>query len=107
MDPVQAQLDAYNARDLEAFVACYAPDVVMEDGQGQVMLRGHEAMRGVYGRLFSGSPELNCRLVSRIRVGPYVLDEERVTGFGGPGEVHAVAVYRVEDDLIVHVRMLR
>ncbi len=26
MDPVQEQLDAYNARDLERFLACYAPD---------------------------------------------------------------------------------
>ena len=25
----QRQLDAYNARDLDAFVACYHPDVVV------------------------------------------------------------------------------
>ena len=28
MDPVQAQVDAYNARDIDAFVAPYAEDVV-------------------------------------------------------------------------------
>ena len=108
MDPVQAQLDAYNARDVERFVACYSPDVVMEDGAGQVLLRGHDAMRGMYAQLFARSPELHCELQSRIRVGAYVIDEERVTGFGAAaaGGLHAVAIYRVEGELITHVRML-
>jgi ketosteroid isomerase-like protein len=34
MDPVQEQLDAYNARDLERFLACYHPDAVVEDSAG-------------------------------------------------------------------------
>src|SRR3954468_21028853 len=29
--PVRAQVDAYNARDIEAFVAAYADDVVITD----------------------------------------------------------------------------
>jgi hypothetical protein len=42
-------------------------------------------------------------------VGPYVVDEEAITGFqlaGFPTEVHAVAVYRVESGRIVHLRGL-
>jgi hypothetical protein len=31
IDPVQAQVDAYNARDIDAFVASYAPEVVITD----------------------------------------------------------------------------
>ena len=30
-DVVEAQLDAYNARDLERFLDCYAPDAAIED----------------------------------------------------------------------------
>ena len=29
MDPVQAQVDAYNARDIDAFVAAYAAGVLI------------------------------------------------------------------------------
>src|SRR5205085_2086327 len=44
MDPVQQQLDAYNARDLEGFVACYAADAVVEDASGQALMSGDEAL---------------------------------------------------------------
>ena len=106
MDPVQEQLEAYNARDLERFIACYTPDVVIEDGAGNLMMQGHDAMRERYGPMFAQNPDLHCRIVSRIRIGDYVVDEERITG-RGPGEVHAVAIYRLADDLIAHVRFLR
>ena len=109
MDPVEQQYAAYNARDLERFVACYAPDVRIEDGAGNVLLEGHDAMRGLYGKLFARSPDLHARSVYRTRVGAYVLDEEIATGLSledHPAEVHCVAVYRVAGDRIVHVRLL-
>ena len=108
-DVVEAQLDAYNARDLERFLDCYAPDAAIEDGTGQVMMRGREAMRIFYGQVFAQSPDLHCEIRQRIRVGQYVVDEEAITGLhfaGFPTEVHGVAVYRVEGDRIAHVRLL-
>lgn len=106
MDPVQAQLEAYNARDVERFVACYHPDVVIEDGAGNLLMRGHDAMRERYGPMFARYTELHCNIVNRIRINDYVVDEERITG-RSPGVESAVAIYRVVDDLIVHVRFLR
>jgi hypothetical protein len=106
MDPVQAQLDAYNARDLERFIACYTPDVRIEDGAGNLMMQGHAAMRERYGPMFAQYPQLHCRLASRIRIGDYVVDEERITG-RAPEEQHAVAIYRLAGDLIAHVRFLK
>ncbi|HWI53986.1 MAG TPA: nuclear transport factor 2 family protein [Symbiobacteriaceae bacterium] len=106
MDPVQEQLEAYNARDLERFLACYAQDVVIEDGAGNLLMKGHEEMRKRYGPMFAEHPDLHCRIANRIRINDYVVDEERITG-RGPAEVHAVAIYRVAGDLITHVRFLR
>jgi hypothetical protein len=109
MDPVQAQLEAYNARDLERFLACYTPDVVIEDGAGAVLMRGHAQMRGFYGPLFAQSPSLHCEVVQRIRLGGYVVDEEQVTGVvldGFPETVHAAAVYTLDGDRITRARML-
>jgi hypothetical protein len=113
-DAPQAQLDAYNARDLEAFMRCYTGDCVAEDGTGQVMFRGAEAMRERYARLFQDSPNLHCRLVSRVRMGQYVFDEEEITGRvspdGAPPLRRAMVVYRLQQSgggLIEHVRFYR
>jgi len=65
------------------------------------------AMDESYKKMFEASPELHCHLANRIEIGNYVLDEERVTGRNGnPEEGHVVAVYRVENEEIVHVRFL-
>ena len=104
---VSAQVDAYNARDLDRFLDCYSPDAVIEDASGQVLMRGRDSMRGVYEQLFAQSPKLHCEIRQRIHVGRYVIDEEAITGFhcaGYPTEVHAAAVYRVEGVRIVYVR---
>lgn len=109
MDPVADQLEAYNNRDIERFLSCYHPDVKIEDGEGNPLMQGHEEMRAQYSPLFDSSPDLHARLVSRISVGDYVIDEEDVSGRkveGFPERIHAVAIYRVEADKITHVRFL-
>lgn len=106
--PVRNQLTAYNNRDIDAFIACYAEDSVVEDGVGNVTMQGTKAMYESYARMFESSPDLHCHLASRTIVGNYILDEERVTGRAGRGgQSHVVAVYRVENGLIQHVRFLR
>jgi len=107
VDPVEEQLLAYNARDLERFVAAYATDVVIEDGENKILISGHGQMRESYGALFTTYPELHCEIISRIKAGKYVVDEEEITGRGSPTPMHAVVIYRVEEDKIAHVRVLR
>jgi hypothetical protein len=110
MDLVHEQLDAYNGRDLERFLACYASDTVIEDGDGACLMEGIDALRSRHGALFAQSPELHAEVVARMRVGDYVVDEEHVSGAdlpGRPAEFKLVAIYRVRDGRIAHVRMLR
>ena len=109
MDAVRRQLEAFNNRDLQGFLAAYAPDATIEDGAGNVLMRGHDGMRALYGPLFAQSPDLRAEVTNRIAVGEYVIDEERTTGFvfpGYPTELHAAIVYRLADDRIAQVRML-
>jgi hypothetical protein len=107
VDAVQRQLEAYNARDVDAFVECYAQEVVFEDADGELQTSGRDEMRKRYGELFEASPNLHAEIAARIRVGSYVVDEEHVTGFRG-GDIHAVAIYRLDDrGLIDRVRFLR
>ena len=106
IDPVQAQLDAYNARDVDGFIACYATDCIFEDGARQRLMATHNEMRARYTALFAASPELHCELVRRTLIGAYVIDEERITG-RVPEMKRAVVIYHVENGLIHHVRFLR
>jgi hypothetical protein len=107
-DPVARQVDAYNDRDIDAFLSCYAPDTVIEDAAGKVVMRGHDAMRTAYAEFFAASPNLHAEIATRIRIGDYVIDEERITGGRDPAdEGRAVAIYHLAAGLIDHVRLIR
>ena len=104
---VERQVRAYNAHDLDEFIACYAETVVVEDADGGVLLNGREAMREQYGRVFDAAPHLQADIVSRMRVGSYIVDEEHVRG-RPDGDLHAIAIYRLDArGLIDRVRFLR
>ncbi|HEU5211573.1 MAG TPA: nuclear transport factor 2 family protein [Gaiellaceae bacterium] len=107
-EPVERQVDAYNRRDIDAFLACYSPDTVVEDATGTVVMRGRDAMRAAYTELFQASPTLRAEIPTRIRVGEYVIDEERITGRRDSAEeVRVVAIYHVKDGVIDHVQLFR
>ena len=105
-DPVEAHVEAYNARDLDGFVACYAADCVIEDARGTVLARGRDELRARFDAVFRASPSLHCEIVHRIRVGEYVVDEERITGRVG-GDQHGVVISHVAGDVIDHQRFVR
>ena len=104
----QAQLDAYNARDIDSFAAVYAEDVQLIDlVTGTVFCDGRQSLIDRYGPMFAEHPELHCELVSRIIAPPFVLDEERVAGLRPNGTVHAVATYEVRAGMITRAWFLR
>jgi hypothetical protein len=104
-DAIEAQLAAYNAQDLDAFCACYHDDVRVEDEHGVVLSTGIATFRQKYAAVFARYPANRAAVVQRMRIGAWVIDEEQVTGRGGPA-LHAVAIYRVRDGRIASVRFL-
>jgi hypothetical protein len=108
-DLVDRQLAAAQARDLEAFLTCYAKNVRIRQFDGSVAAEGTEGLRAFYGPGLRDSPQLNLRILNRIAIGDYVIDEEDVTGLnaaGWPPAVHSAVVYQVRDGLIQDVIML-
>ena len=96
---VQRQLNAYNARDLEAFLEPYADDVELYDyNTGKLIGKGKDQMRKDYA-FFKQVPELHCEIKARIVQGNIIIDKETVTGFGGPA-LQATAIYHIEADKI-------
>ncbi len=98
--PVQRQLEAYNAHDLERFVAEYAEDVrVYRMPAAEPALSGKAAISEHYASNRFNNPVLHAQVVNRIVSGNKVVDHERITGLG-PQVVEAIAVYEVAGDVI-------
>jgi 4-oxalocrotonate tautomerase len=98
---VDAQLRAYNARDIDAFMATFAAECVVFDlDTNSERHRGIEAVRARYAEQFRTSPDQKSLVVSRTVVGEYVSDLELITGTRGPdgtplAPYTLLAVYRV------------
>ncbi len=102
-DVVQRQLNAYNARDIEAFLATYHPDARLYGFPDTLQSQGHEAMRRTYQGMFTELPDLHARVPRRIVVGNYVIDEEIVSGLPDGQVFQATAIYEVSDGRISRV----
>ncbi|KQQ58300.1 steroid delta-isomerase [Rhizobium sp. Leaf311] len=99
--PVHMQLEAYNARDMDAFMIWWAsdcqyhvfPDQLVANGAGEIRERHVERFK---------EPNLHGRLLSRIVSGNTVVDHETVTRTfpEGPGEVDVICIYEVVEGKI-------
>lgn len=98
---VQRQLDAYNARNLDAWLSTYAPEAKQFELGGALLAAGHAQIRARAEARFQ-EPHLHAQLIRRETFGNVVIDHEDVTRTfaEGPGRVELVCVYVVENGLI-------
>ena len=102
---VQRNLEAYNARDIDAFMSDYADDIKLYAYPNTLQTEGKEAMRKSYKDWFERTPDLRAFIKKRIVIGNKVIDEEQVTANGKIFE--AVAIYEVENDKIIKVTFIQ
>jgi len=102
LEVVQAQLDAYNAKDIEALLATYSPNAEQYATGGELLAHGHAQMRPRFLARFA-EPNLHARLLSRQVVGNMVADLELIErNFPeGVGSIEMLCVYEVVDGLIL------
>jgi imidazolonepropionase-like amidohydrolase len=102
---VQRQVEAYNAHDVERFVATYAEDAEIFDSPGAAAprLSGRESIRADYSALFRDFPDSHCTVVNRVLEGPYVFDQELCTFAQTAAPLRATSIYLVEGALIKRV----
>ncbi|MEI7931700.1 MAG: nuclear transport factor 2 family protein [Alphaproteobacteria bacterium] len=100
----QAQLDAYNAQDLDAYCGFYTDDVVIADVGGAVSTQGNAALRERYAGAFSKFPKNRADLKNRIVLGNTVIDHEYVDrGDGVTPPFEVAAIYTFRGDKIARV----
>jgi hypothetical protein len=104
LDTVQAQLDAFNAHDLDAFVATYAADAVIT-GVAPEPVVGAAAIREFYEPRLQ-NPELSCVIETSVLFGSrWVVAQEQVINAGVATET--IATFDVVDGLIARASMLK
>ena len=103
----QRQLNAYNARNIEAFLEPYSEEVKIYNFPDELIYDGKTAIRERYGTIFKRTPELHCELVNRIVFGNTVIDQEKVTGFPNGMLIKAVAIYKIKKGKIAEVYFVR
>jgi len=103
----QAQLDAYNNRDIDAFMEPYSDDVKIFQFPETLLYEGKEKMRDNYARYFGMTPDLHCHLVNRMVMGNTVIDQEEVTRVHGEEPTKAIAIYKIRDEKIAEVYFIK
>lgn len=106
-DIAQAQLDAYNAQDLDAHCAYFTDDIVVSGLNGDVARTGIEAYRAFYARTFADFPGNKAQLLNRIVVGANVIDHEHVDRGNGDPTFEVAAIYTFKGDKIARVDFAR
>ncbi|WP_246205941.1 nuclear transport factor 2 family protein, partial [Fulvivirga aurantia] len=93
----QQQLDAYNARDIEAFLIPYSDSVKIYNFPGELSMQGKDAMRTTYSGMFERLPDLHCTIVNRMVNGNVVIDHESVVFRENMPAVEVFALYKISN----------
>lgn len=106
---VQAQLEAYNDLDIDAFISVFAEDAKLYTFDEETpRVEGAEALRKIYGQLFKESPQLHSEILNRTIIGNKVIDYEKITGRKGDDKpLFLVMIYEVENGKIVKATSIR
>ncbi len=98
---VQRQLDAFNARDVEALLATYAEDAQMFEHPAKLLASGAAAFRERFTARFQ-EPNLHATLLNRMVMGNMVVDHEEVRRMfpEGPGKISLIMIYEVQNGRI-------
>tara|TARA_R110002049_G_scaffold5362_1_gene37357 strand:+ start:8280 stop:9968 length:1689 start_codon:yes stop_codon:yes gene_type:complete len=100
-DLAQRQLNAYNFRNIDAFLEPYAEDVEIYQYPDKLLYKGKDIMRDGYAEMFENTPNLHCELLGRIVQGNIVIDQERVQF--RDKIIEATAIYYIENNKIKKV----
>jgi hypothetical protein len=106
LETIEAQLHAYNAKNVDALLDCYAPDAEQCTVGGELLAKGHAALRVRFLQRFA-EPDLHAKLLTRSVIGNVVVDTELITRNypEGRGTIEYLGVYEISDGRIQRVRV--
>jgi imidazolonepropionase-like amidohydrolase len=106
MQIVQRQLNAYNARNIDAFLEAYSDDAELYSFPDSLTSKGKDAMRKKYAPVFEKYPDLHCEIKSRIVEGNTIIDKEYITATGRK-PLEGTVIYKIKNDKISQVYFIK
>jgi hypothetical protein len=103
----QAQLVAYNSRNIDAFLEPYSDSVEIYQYPNTLMGKGKTNMRKEYAQMFESTKDLHCTVVKRMVLGNTVIDEESVVVKKGAPPFKAIAIYTIANNKIERVAFIQ
>ncbi|WP_051276414.1 nuclear transport factor 2 family protein [Marmoricola sp. URHB0036] len=107
-DLVERLTDATNAHDLDAIVACFAPDYVNETpAHPERGFHGPEQVRRNWAQILGGVPDISARVLALVVDGNTAWSEWEMAGTrrdGAPHRMRGVIIFVVDDALIQAAR---
>ncbi|TMP63893.1 hypothetical protein CWB77_01835 [Pseudoalteromonas sp. S1610] len=102
---MQAQVEAYNAHDIELFASCYSSDIEMQHLTGDIAQTvGKKELVKAFQFLKTVPKGFKVTIENRVVNGPIVIDYERIQGLGeGREDMLVVVIYEVRDGKIKSV----
>lgn len=101
MDLIDRQIEAYNKRDIEEFIACYSDDIqVFMLESNKQLTDGKEQLKVVMKASFESKPNAETLVESRINQNNLVIDIEAILGHDDGKIIRTVAIYEIKDDKI-------
>jgi len=98
---IDAQLEAYDRRDVEGFLSFYSDDAKLFRHPNRLTESGKDQLRARYQKSFLNK-NVRAVILKRMVFDRFVIDHERLVGHPD-GLIEAIAVYEVKDGKIVSV----
>jgi hypothetical protein len=103
---VNAQVDAYNAHDVDAFAACYANSIHIQNlsASNKPDIQGQDMLRKGYAFLTRMPKDFHVQVMQQMVSGTIVVNLERVMGRpDGKPPIDVIAIFDVRDGKIANV----
>jgi hypothetical protein len=101
MNPVDKQLEAFDEKDLEAFLECYSDDIkayMLESNE--LMSDGKDQLKKSMEESFKSKPNAKTIVAERITQNNLVIDLEEIIDYIEGKIVKSVAIYEIKDEKI-------
>jgi hypothetical protein len=99
-DMIIKAVRAYNAKDLDSYIACFSPDVEVYNASGVLMFKGADKLREHFEAFFHANPNAKRKIIDRVVTGNKIVEREQLVGLKGPVEQSVTSVYELDNGLI-------
>lgn len=105
---VQQYMDAYNRRDIGAFLSYMHPEFesTLFD-EKKILCINLEQAKKLYARRFKENPKLFVTTLGRIANDNIVVDNQLIEHFDGGKTIRAISIFELEDGLVKRASFAR